>query len=118
MKNSLRNTRTLNPVIAACALAALFVTAPAGAADITAGKAKAGVCAACHGADGKTPLDPSYAILAGQHPDYLVAALKAYRSGDRKNAIMGGQAAALSNADIENLAAYYGSLPGPLGIRK
>lgn len=118
MKNSLRIIRTLNPAIAACALAGLLTAMPAAAADIAAGKAKSEVCAACHGADGKTPLDPSYAILAGQHPDYLVAALKAYRSGDRKNAIMGGQAAALSNADIENLAAYYGSLEGPLGIRK
>lgn len=101
-------------------LAALgfFVAAPVHAADLVAGKEKAAVCAACHGADGKTPIDPSYAILAGQHRDYLVVALKAYRSGGRKNAIMAGQAAALSNDDIHDLAAYYASLDGPLKMRK
>lgn len=95
-----------------------LLTAPVQAADIAAGKEKAAVCGACHGADGKTPLDPSYAILAGQYADYLVIALKAYRSGARKNAIMGAQAAALTNKDIYNLAGYYASLEGPLGMRK
>lgn len=91
---------------------------PVHAADLAAGKEKAAVCSACHGVDGKTPIDPSYAILAGQYRDYLVVALKAYRSGGRKNAIMGGQAAALSNNDINDLAAYYASLDGPLKMRK
>lgn len=93
-------------------------SAPAVAGDAAAGKAKAAVCAACHGQDGKTPIDPSYAILAGQHEDYLVVALKGYRSGLRKNAIMGAQAQQLSTADIENLAAYYAGLPGPMGYKK
>ncbi len=88
------------------------------AADALAGAEKAAVCAACHGADGKTPIDPSYPILAGQYRDYLAVALKEYRAGERKNAVMGGQAAALSNTDIENLAAYFSDLEGPLGIRK
>ncbi len=98
--------------------AASLLATSAQAADIEAGKEKAAVCAACHGADGKTPIDPSYAIIAGQYADYLVAALRAYRSGSRKHAVMGGQAAALSNKDIDNLAAYYASLEGPLGMRK
>lgn len=118
MTISLRSSRMLKPLVAASSLAALLLAGPASAGDIEAGKTKAAVCAACHGADGKTPLDPSYAILAGQYPDYLAAALKDYRSGNRKNAIMGGQAAALSNTDIDNLAAYYASLEGPLGMRK
>jgi cytochrome c553 len=46
-------------------------------------------------------------MLAGQHADYLVHALKAYKSGDRQNAIMNGQAAALSEQDMRDLAAYY-----------
>jgi len=108
--------RRAAPAIAA--LLSLFLASTVHAADIEAGKQKAAVCAACHGADGKTPIDPSYAILAGQHRDYLVVALKAYRSGSRKNAIMAGQAAALSNEDINDLAAYYASLDGPLRMRK
>lgn len=96
-----------------------FVAAsPVHAADLAAGKEKAAVCAACHGVDGKTPIDPSYAILAGQYSDYLAVALKAYRAGGRKNAIMAGQAAALSNDDIYDLAAYFASLDGPLKMRK
>ena len=90
------------------------LSAPAMAGDVAVGKEKSAVCAACHGADGKSPIDPSYAILAGQYEDYLVVALKAYRSGSRQHAVMSAQARQLSNDDIDNLAAYYASLPGPL----
>ena len=51
-------------------------------------------CAACHGKDGNTPIDPSYPKLGGQHRDYLERALLDYRNGQRKNAIMGAQAQA------------------------
>ena len=89
------------------------------AGDIVAGKVKAdAVCAACHGADGNKVLDPSYPRLAGQHKDYLAVALLAYQRGGRKNAIMAAQAKQLSRADMENLAAYYASLPGQLDYRK
>jgi len=92
---------------------------PATAADVAKGQEKAAqVCAACHGKDGNTPLDPSYPKLGGQHRDYLERALLDYRAGHRKNAIMGAQAQALTRADISNLAAYYGSLPGPLSHRR
>lgn len=87
----------------------------AGAADIAAGQAKAEqVCAACHGKDGNTPIDPSYPKLAGQHRDFLLRALMDYQSEARKNAIMAAQAKTLSKADMQNLAAYYASLPGQL----
>lgn len=76
------------------------------------------LCAGCHGADGKTPLDPSYAIIAGQYADYLEVALKAYKSGHRKNPIMAGIAAQLSSAQIEALAEYYSKLPGPLTYKR
>jgi cytochrome c553 len=88
------------------------------AADIAEGQKKSATCAACHGKDGNTPIDPSYPKLAGQHKDFLVRALKDYKSGARKNAVMGGQAAALSSKDMENLAAYYASLPGNLSVMK
>ena len=91
----------------------------AAAADIDAGR-KLGEtqCAACHGKDGKTPIDPTYPKLAGQYADYLAKALGDYQSGARKNPIMGGIAKPLSKSDIENVAAYFNSLPGPLTHNK
>lgn len=75
--------------------------------DAAAGAQKAQeVCAACHGPDGNSP-NPMYPRLAGQYPDYLVKALKDYKSGARKNAIMSGFVAGLSQRDMENLAAYF-----------
>lgn len=80
-------------------------------------------CAACHGKDFNSPVDPSYPKLAGQHQDYLEHALIAYQRGadganGRGNAIMGGQAKQLSREDIQNIAAYLHSLPGSLVLRK
>lgn len=81
-------------------------------ADAAAGKTKAAVCAACHGANGVATI-PIYPNLAGQNEPYLVSALKGYRDKQRNGgmaAIMQMQAAALSDEDIDNLAAYYTSL--------
>ena len=77
--------------------------------DLAAGRARTTVCAACHGASGVSgnPLWPS---LAGQPKDYLVAALRAYKAGTRKNELMAGVAKGLNDADIEALATYYSSL--------
>ncbi len=91
------------------------VSVPSVAADVSKGQQKADqVCAACHGKDGSTPIDPSYPRLAGQHEDYLVRALTDYKNDWRKNAIMSGQAKGLSGDDIKNIAAYYARLPGQL----
>jgi cytochrome c553 len=65
-------------------------------------------CIACHGPDGIGIL-PEYPNLAGQHADYIEHSLKAYRSGQRKNPVMGGMAANLKDAEIRELAAYYSS---------
>ena len=80
------------------------------AGDAAAGKAKAAVCAACHGANGISMI-PNYPNLAGQKELYLVDAIKAYKSGVRKNPIMAPMVASLSDDDIANLAAYFSSLP-------
>tara|TARA_B100000963_G_scaffold359336_1_gene386417 strand:- start:808 stop:1152 length:345 start_codon:yes stop_codon:yes gene_type:complete len=72
------------------------------------------VCAACHGKDGVNGVLPSYPILAGQYPDYLTQALMDYKSGARKNAVMGGIASTLSKEDMIGLAKYFASLPTPL----
>ncbi|MBB6086530.1 c-type cytochrome [Wenzhouxiangella marina] len=70
------------------------------------------VCQSCHGIDGNTVLSPEYPRLAGQHRDYLVVALKAYRSGARNNAIMASFAQNLSDQDIEDLAAWFSRQDG------
>jgi cytochrome c553 len=105
--------------IVVAALAALAAHG-AVAADAAAGAkaAETHKCASCHGADGKTPTDPSYPKIAGQYPDYLLKALNDYHSGARKNAIMGAVAKPLAKRDMQDLAAYFGSLPGPLTHRK
>ena len=95
-------------------LALLLLSLPLAAAakgDPASGKAKAQVCEACHGLDGKS-VDPSYPNLAGQHESYLQKALADYRDGRRKNPVMGGFAGQLSDQDIEDLAAWYASLEG------
>ncbi len=71
---------------------------------------KEAMCRTCHGAGGAAPIAPSYPKLNGQNKDYLVAALKAYKTGARSGglaAVMTGQSAQLSDAEIEALAAYY-----------
>ncbi|MEQ9545477.1 MAG: cytochrome c [Marinobacter sp.] len=96
-------------------LFALGTVLPVGAlaADVEAGKQKAAVCAACHGQNGMATI-PGYPNLAGQNEQYLKNALTAYKNKQRAGGqavVMQGQAAALSDEDIANLAAYYASLP-------
>ncbi len=79
------------------------------AGDIAAGKAKAAVCAACHGANGISP-QPQWPNLRGQKAQYIIKQLKAFKAGTRKDPLMSPQAAQLSDQDIENLAAYFSSL--------
>jgi cytochrome c553 len=97
----------------ALAAAALLAASLPAAAEPAATPEKVTVCAACHGADGKAT-QPIYPNLAGQYASYLEQSLREYRAGERKNPVMTPQAAALSDADIRQLAAYYAALPGPL----
>lgn len=93
-------------------LFSLLISFNSFAGDAAAGKTKAAVCAACHGANGKATM-PNYPHLAGQNEAYLVSALKAYRSKERQggmSALMQAQAANLTDDDINNLAAYFSSL--------
>lgn len=86
-----------------------IVTANLYAADADAGKAKAGTCAGCHGAEGISA-NPEWPNLAGQKDKYLTNQMKAFRDGDRKNALMSPMAEGLSDDDIANISAYYSSL--------
>lgn len=81
--------------------------------NIQAGKEKSQTCTACHGKEGNAP-DPQYPRLAGQWESYLLHSLKAYKSGQRSDPIMQGFVSTLSEQDMQDLAAYYASLPGKL----
>jgi cytochrome c553 len=79
-------------------------------------------CVSCHGANLSKPIDPSYPKIAGQHADYLFAALRAYKTENspsvgRKNPLMGSIAKQFSNAELKALAAYVSSLDSELTIR-
>ena len=113
----------MKKIIASLFFSTLALSAYAGG-NIDAGKALSDKysCAACHGADLGSPIDPSYPKLAGQHKDYLEHALITYKRGDsgygRNNAIMGGVVKPLSHQDIKDLAAYLHSLPTTLLVRR
>lgn len=103
------NMKTLVTTLAAVSLSLAATTATA-AGDVAAGKAKAAMCAACHGMNGISTI-PMYPKLAGQHAQYLADSLKAFRDGRRKSPLMEPMAKGLSDYDISNLAAYFASLP-------
>jgi cytochrome c553 len=88
------------------------VCARAASGDPEAGMKKSTPCAACHGAKGIS-VSPDFPNLAGQNEDYLIASLRHYRNGERKNPIMEPQAKALKeDRDILDLAAYFASQRG------
>lgn len=86
----------------------LFASTPALAGDIEAGKAKSVICASCHGPTGIS-MSPLWPNLAGQKDQYLIKQIKAFRDGTRQDPMMAPMVAALTDTDIENLAAYYSS---------
>lgn len=100
----------MKKIIMASALYLALVSAmPAMAAgDAAAGKGKAAVCAACHGADGNSPSN-MFPKLAGQGEAYLIKQMSDFKDETRKNAVMAPMVAALSEQDMADLAAYYAS---------
>lgn len=95
------------------AVLALSSTALLAEGNAANGKTKAAACFACHGADGNA-VDPQYPRLAGQYNLYLQQVLHEYKDGRRNNPIMKGFVATLSDQDIEDVAAYFSSLPTKL----
>jgi cytochrome c553 len=80
------------------------------AADEQAGrKLSDATCVACHGQNGIGIIE-LYPNLAGQKREYLVAQMRAFRDGSRKNPIMAPMAVHLSDGEIEDLAAYFAAL--------
>ncbi len=81
------------------------------AGDAESGEAQSAPCAACHGQDGATGLDPSYPPVAGQNENYLYQQLKMIQDNERVIALMTGQLTSKTDQDLWDLAAYYASLP-------
>jgi cytochrome c553 len=96
-----------------CAAMLLTLAVPVQAAgDPQAGRQKNSMCAGCHGIPGwRTAYPAVYSVpkLGGQHAEYIVAALQAYKNGERSHPSMAGIAGSLSDQDMEDLAAYYAS---------
>ncbi len=104
--------------IAPLSFAATGAPKPAAKPDLVAGEARfTAACAACHGADGNSG-SPANPKLAQQHPEYLVKQLREYKSGVRKNAIMQGMAAGLSDDDMKNIAFWLASKQSKPGFAK
>jgi cytochrome c553 len=92
----------------------LVLAAPAGAAgDAARGKTLGYTCLGCHGIENYKSVYPTFAVprLRGQHPEYIVAALKAYKSSERNHPTMHAHASSMSDQDMEDIAAYLGGEP-------
>ncbi|MEQ1801413.1 MAG: cytochrome c [Gammaproteobacteria bacterium] len=109
----------MNISIRPLAVLALAALAPASgpalaAGDVERGREIAASCSACHGADGNSP-SPAFPVLGGQHAEYLVQALLAYKAGTRADSIMGGAVATLDRQQLEDVAAYFAAQKGLTG---
>ena len=93
----------------AASVLAVSASSAMAAGDAAKGKAKAASCGACHGTDGISKV-PTYPNLKGQKAAYIVKQLKAFKSGARKDPTMNAMAKPLSDADMDNLAAYFSGL--------
>lgn len=97
--------------LAAFAAALVMAAGPelAVAADAKAGADKAYTCLGCHAVPNYTNAYPTYRVpkLGGQHPEVIIASLKAYKSGERTHPTMNAQAQGLSEADMADIAAYF-----------
>jgi cytochrome c553 len=106
-------------VAAALPVGPVLANEPAAAfkPDPVKGQQLATPCGACHTQDGTRGL-PANPILQGQHPEYIVKQLTEFKAGKRKNAIMSGMAAALSEEDMKQIAAFYASKSAKPGFAK
>lgn len=106
-------TTLLKTVVAsATVVGALAAQAQTAAGDVKAGESKAAMCIGCHGIPGYQNSFPEIhkvPMISGQSPQYIGAALQAYRKGDRKHPTMRGIAGSLTDQDIADLAAFYGA---------
>lgn len=88
------------------------ILASADEAAIERGRTLAGTCLGCHGVPSYTNVYPSYRVpkLGGQHAEYIVAALKAYQSGERRHSTMQAHSVRLSEEQMRDIATYFSSV--------
>ena len=104
-----------NVVLSILSAAALLISyAPHAVDDVEAGKSKSATCAACHGATGNS-INPQWPNLAGQNAQYTYKQMRDFKDGARSSPIMTAQVIALSDEDMQDLAAYYASLQAQVG---
>ena len=101
----------MNRILALAAVALFTAPVLASSGDAEVGRKKSEPCKACHG-EGGISATPEFPNLAGQHQDYLITAINHYKNGKRKNPIMQGQVANLSDKDILDLAAHFSHQEG------
>ncbi len=110
----MKNRRLMLSAMALALGAGLILSAAVRAeGDAKAGQVKAIPCMGCHAIPGYSNVYPTYHVprVGGQHPEYIVAALKAYKSLQRSHPTMQAQASSLSDQDIADIAAYFSSKP-------
>ncbi len=100
--------QALTLIVASCVLL-IAATGQAFAADATAGQAKSATCIACHGVNGISPTE-IYPNLAGQKQSYMVKQMKAFKNGSRKDPTMSAMVTALTEQDLQDIAAYYSQM--------
>lgn len=114
------------PVISMACLAIALLSGPVSAAeatkaafkpDLARGQQLAATCTACHTADGSRGA-PANPIIQGQHPEYIAKQLAEFKAAKRKNPIMQGMAAPLSEDDMKHIAAFYASKSAKPGFAK
>ncbi|MEM9532509.1 MAG: cytochrome c [Pseudomonadota bacterium] len=113
--HAIHRARVRDILLGACAFGLLVTTTLATAdGDADRGRVKAYTCTGCHGIPGYNNAYPNYHVpkIGGQNYQYLIAALKAYRDGQRQHPTMVAQAGSMSDGDIEDIAAYFVSLAG------
>ena len=121
LRCGLRSGVLVAAVVSACVVGTVTAqdAAPQGAAaapatgDPQKGKQLSYTCLGCHGVEGYKNAYPNYSVpeLEGQHPEYLEAALKEYRDGDRAHMTMHSQASTLSDQDVADVVAYFAGKP-------
>ncbi len=109
-------TRSLNRILLILSLTACasLLTTSSFAADAARGEKLSQTCLGCHGAPGLRNPGPVYSIpmLGGQHAEYIVSALKAYKDEQRGHKTMQAQASTLSDADMADNGAFFAAMDG------
>ena len=110
----MKNRRLLNHAMLATLMVAMIAFSAAHAeGDVSAGRTKSIPCMGCHAIPGYSNVYPTYHVprVGGQHPEYIVAALKAYKDKQRSHPTMQAQASSLSDQDMQDIAAFFAANP-------